>query len=229
MQPLQNKIQTARDNLVGHVQHKVSATPVAFSARGAETSRAQTSDFVVTHLASTNTTNKTKPAVAMIGNSSKGVAATQVVPVSTDYSNDHYGKWNHINPKMIFKEFKTPWAQTKASFQAHADECSTCHFNYKNAAGLLIATTLDVKRIAYASIAAGTLAHFTPRITGDNAAQKCGMAVGAADLMFKGVEKAFKIQRNPYVEIPVTLACICAADWAIKHERQLEAWAYFFH
>ena len=66
----------------------------------------------------------------------------------------------------------------------HADECSSCHFNFKNAAGLLIAAHLDVKRIAYSSIAAGTLAHFTPRITGDNAAQKCGMGVGAAGLVF---------------------------------------------
>ena len=56
------------------------------------------------------------------------------------------------------------------------------------------------------------MAHFTPKITGDQAAFKAGAGVAMSSLVMKGVHHGLRVQKSPYIEIPVTIACICAAD-----------------
>ena len=81
-----------------------------------------------------------------------------------------------------------------------------------------MASQIDIERACFAGIVFGTMAHFTPRITGDQAAVKAGIGVAGASLIFKGMEKGLRIQKNPWIEIPVTIACICSADRLVHNE-----------
>lgn len=101
----------------------------------------------------------------------------------------------------------------------HVDHCNSCQFNFKSAVGLLIASQVDIEKACFAGIIFGTMGHFTPKITGDQAAVKAGIGVASASLIFKGMEKGLRIKNNPWIEIPVTIACIGSADRLVRNEQ----------
>ena len=80
---------------------------------------------------------------------------------------------------------------------------------------------------------AGSLAgfggHFTPIVTGEDAATKAGLGVAAASSAMKILEKGFKIRANPYIEIPMTIAGIAAANHLVNDKRHLDAFDWFFY
>ena len=76
---------------------------------------------------------------------------------------------------------------------------------------------------------AGLGGHFTPLISGEDAATKAGLGVAAATSAMKVLEKGFKIKQNPYIEIPMTIAGIAAANKFVSGKNHLDAFDWFFY
>jgi hypothetical protein len=84
-------------------------------------------------------------------------------------------------------------------------------------------------KAAMAGSLAGFGGHFTPIVTGEDAATKAGLGVAAASSAMKILEKGFKIRANPYIEIPMTIAGIAAANHLVNDKRHLDAFDWFFY
>lgn len=84
-------------------------------------------------------------------------------------------------------------------------------------------------KAALAGSIAGIGGHFTPIITGEDAATKAGLGVAAASSVMKVLEKGFKIKQNPYFEIPLTIAGIAAANHLVNDKKHLDAFDWFFY
>lgn len=74
----------------------------------------------------------------------------------------HKTDWNNINFESIKREFNTPLSQTWKSYKNHYNSCNTCKKSYKLCFGLLAASHIDLKKVAKAGLAIGTVGHFTP-------------------------------------------------------------------
>ena len=94
----------------------------------------------------------------------------------------------------------------------HAENCNACQFNFKSAVGLALASQIDVEKACTAGIIFGTVAHFTPRWTGEEAAAKAGFGIAGSTAAMNILVKGFRIKQNPYIEIPLTIAGLVAAD-----------------
>ena len=80
-----------------------------------------------------------------------------------------------------------------------------------------------------ASSVAGFGGHFTPVVTGEDAATKVGLGVAASSSAIKLLEKGFKIKNNPYVEILLTIAGIAVANHLVNDKRHMDAFDWFFY
>ena len=80
-------------------------------------------------------------------------------------------------------------------------------------------------KAAMAGSIAGFGGHFTPIVTGEDAATKAGLGVAAAS----SIMKVIRIKQNPYIEIPLTIAGIAAANHFVNEKRHLDAFDWFFY
>ena len=82
--------------------------------------------------------------------------------------------------------------------------------------GLVVASQVDIGKASTAGIVAGLLGHFTPLITGEDAATKAGLGVAASSAVYKVLVVGFKVKQNPMIEIPLTIAGIAAVNRAVN-------------
>ena len=120
--------------------------------------------------------------------------------------------WDDLDKKDFKHMLSTPISKTFKSFQEHKKECNSCQFNVKTVKGLIVCKAVNVQQAASAGIILGTLGHFTPAITGEDAAAKGALGVAASSAVYNVLVKGFKIKQNPMVEIPLTIAGIAAAN-----------------
>lgn len=120
--------------------------------------------------------------------------------------------WNNLGIRSLFKESTTSFSDTWKGYKKHADECNACQFNFKSAVGLALASQIDIEKACAAGIIFGTVAHFTPLWTGEEAAAKAGFGIAGSTAAMNILVKGFKMKQNPYVEIPLTVASLYAAN-----------------
>ena len=138
--------------------------------------------------------------------------------------------YNALEAKNVV-ELMNPFhlRQNWASFTDHVDDCHSCQFNYKTCVLLVLSSQVDMGKLAMASSIAGFAGHFTPAVTGEDAATKVGLGVAASSTAMKILEKGFKIKNNPYVEIPLTIAGIAVANHLVNDKRHMDAFDWFFY
>ena len=83
-------------------------------------------------------------------------------------------------------------------------------------------------KAAMAGSIAGIGGHFTPIITGEDAATKAGLGVAAASSTMKVLSKGFKMKQSAMIEIPLTVAGIMAANHFVNEKHHLDAFDWFF-
>ena len=84
-------------------------------------------------------------------------------------------------------------------------------------------------KAAMAGTIAGFGGHFTPLVTGEDAATKAGLGVAIASSTMKVLTTGLRMKQNPYIEIPLTIAGIAAANRFVNDKRHLDAFDWFFY
>ena len=102
--------------------------------------------------------------------------------------------WNNLGIRSLFKESKTSFKDSWSSYKKHADDCNACQFNFKSAVGLALASQIDIEKACTAGIIAGTIGHFTPRWTGEEAAAKAGFGIAGSTAVMNIMMKGFRIK-----------------------------------
>ena len=94
---------------------------------------------------------------------------------------------------------------------------------------LAVASQVDMGKASTAGIICGLAGHFTPLITGEDAATKAGLGVAASSIVYKVLVQGFKIKQNPYIEIPLTIAGIAAANRLVNDKKHLDLFDELFY